>query len=78
MHFDKNTLVFLAHDADLCPRVIEQACPDGLFPRQLVDVGNFPIEALFHIMAVLQIQQLVIDVMIKSASYTDPGTSSTT
>jgi hypothetical protein len=47
----------------------------GVFPCTLADLGNLPVEALILLKEDLLVQQLVVDVLIKTASTSGAGTS---
>ena len=50
----------------------------GMFPNTPADLGNLPVEALILLKEDLLVQQLVIDVLIKTASTSGAGTSDAT
>ena len=50
----------------------------GVFPSTLADLGNLPVEALILLKEDLLVQQLVVDVLIKTASTSGTGTSDAT
>ena len=45
----------------------------GVFPNMPADLGNLPVEALILLKEDLLVQQLVIDVLIKTASTSGRG-----
>ena len=49
-----------------------------VFPGTLADLGNLPVEALILLKEDLLVQQLVVDVLIKTASTSGAGTSDAT
>ena len=60
------------------PAVINKLVRTGVFPPRPADIGNFPVEALFHIKEELQNQQLVINVMVKAVTSSAADTSAAT
>ena len=68
----------LARFQSKSPAVIDELVRTGVFPPRPGDIGNLPVEALVHLKEELKNQQLVIDVMIKTASSSGAGTSAAT
>ena len=50
----------------------------GVFPNMPADLGNLPVEALILLKEDLLVQQLVVDVLIKTATTSGAGTSDAT